>query len=79
MNNDSLGMIFLIALLAAVIFLFIRIALKIRRNGGSLTTMMFGATYEFLNKDKREAVEQIVEVKASKKMEEQSTNEPKDK
>jgi len=79
MNNDSLGLIFLIALLAAVIFLFIRIALKIRRNGGSLTTTMFGATYEFLNKDKREAVEQIVEVKASKKMEEQSTDEPKDK
>ena len=35
---------------------------------------MFGATYEFLNKDKRKAVKEIVEMKANKKMDEQKSD-----
>ena len=34
---------------------------------------MFASTYEFLNKDKREAVEEIVEMKANKKSEEEKS------
>ena len=41
-----------------------------------MTTTMFASTYEFLNKDKREAVREIVEMKANKKFEEESTNKP---
>ncbi|HAB50963.1 MAG: hypothetical protein A2315_17315 [Ignavibacteria bacterium RIFOXYB2_FULL_35_12] len=55
---------------------FIRIALRIRRNGGSITTTVFAATYDFYNKDKRKAIEVISEQKASKKMEEQLSNQP---
>ncbi len=36
---------------------------------------MFASTYEFLNKDKREAVEEIVEMNANKKMKEESNSE----
>ncbi len=64
--------------LIVVIIVFIRIALNVRKYGGSLTTTMFAATYEFLNKDKREAVKEIVEMKANKKMEEESSDEPND-
>ena len=39
---------------------------------------MFASTYEFLNKDKREAVEEIVEMKANKKLEEESSDKPID-
>ena len=39
-----------------------------------MTTTMFASTYEFLDKDKREVVEEIVEMKANKKQEEGSTN-----
>jgi hypothetical protein len=67
------------ALILLVIFVFIRIAIRVRRNGGSLTTTMFASTYEFLNKDKREAVEEIVNLNANKKLEEFPTTEPKDK
>lgn len=41
-----------------------------------MTTTMFASTYEFLNKDEREAVEKIVEMKANKKLEEESANKP---
>lgn len=36
---------------------------------------MHGSTYEFLGKDKREAVEHVVEVKAKKKMDEELSGE----
>jgi len=73
MNNDLLNISFVIILILFVIFIFIKIALRIRKYGGSLTTTMFASTYEFLNKDKREAVEEIVEMKANKKMEEEKS------
>ena len=79
MQDDILSLIVVVVGLLAVIFVFIRIAIRLRKHGGSLTTTMFAATYEFLNKDKREAVEGIVETKAHKKMEEQSSDEPKEK
>ncbi len=76
MQDDTLSLIVVVAGLLAVIAVFIRIAIRLRKYGGSLTTTMFAATYEFLNKDKREAVEVIVETKANKKMEEQSFDKP---
>ena len=46
---------------------------------GSMTTTVFGATDGFLTKDKKAAVEIMTEIKAKKKMEEQSSKEPKNK
>ena len=51
------------------------LAASIREYGGSLTTTMFASTYKFLNKDKREAVGEIVEMKANKKLEEDESDE----
>lgn len=78
MNSDTLGLLTIAAVLMVGIYIFIRIAIRLRKYGGSLTTTMFGATYEFLNKDRKEAVKEIVEMKANKKMEEQRTDKPRE-
>jgi hypothetical protein len=77
MGNDTLSLVVVIVAIIAVIIVFVRVAIHLRKYGGSLATTMFAATYEFLNKDKREAVEEIVEMKANKKMEEESSDQPK--
>ena len=65
-----------IFLLTAAIYLFICISGKLRKGGGSLTTTMLGATDLFYDKEKKNAVSQIVEMKAEKKREEQSSEAP---
>jgi len=77
MESDTFNIILSAVLILLVIFVFIRIALRIRKHGGSMTTTMLASTYEFLNKDKRESIEEIVELKANKKMEEESSDKPK--
>jgi hypothetical protein len=77
MANATFNILFVIIILAAVIFVFIRIAVKIRRGGGSFTTLMYGATDEFYNKDKKKAIEQVIEQKAGKKMTEDTSGESK--
>lgn len=76
MQNDLLNISFVVLLILLVLFIFIKIAIRLKKYGGSMTTTMFASTYEFLNKDKREAVEEIVEMNANKKLEEQSSNKP---
>lgn len=78
MSNDSLNIVLAAILLLVIIYIFVRIALRARKYGGSQTTTMLASTFEFLNKDKRKAVEEIVELKANKKMEEESSDKPKD-
>ena len=78
MENNTFSIFVLLIVLIGVIYIFIRIAIRVRKHGGSLTTTMFASTYEFLNKDKREAVEEIVEMKANKKLEEESSDKPID-
>jgi hypothetical protein len=72
-------LIFIAAIILFIIFIFIRIAVRVKRNGGCLTTTMFASTYEFLNKDKREAIEEIVNLNANKKLEGFPTGEPNNK
>jgi hypothetical protein len=73
-----LDLIFIFALILLIVYVFIRIALRIRKYGGSLTTTMFASTYEFLNKDKRDAVEEIVNMNANIKTEEETSGQSKD-
>lgn len=75
MGNDLTSLLIVAAGIIAVVYIFIRIAVKLRRYGGSMTTTLFASTYEFLNKDKQKAVEEIVETKANKKLEEQKSGE----
>jgi len=78
MGDDVVSIIAVIIILTTVVIIFIHIAVKIRKYGGSLTTTMFAATYEFLNKDKREAVEEILDMNINKQKEVPPTNKPKD-
>jgi len=54
-GNDTINLLLIIVLLIVTNYVFIRIALKLRKYDGSLTTTMFGSTYQFLKKDKRES------------------------
>ena len=74
--QDLSTLLVILFVLIAVMVTFIRIALRIRRNGGSITTTVFAATYDFYNKDKRKAIEVLSEQKAGKKMVEQLSNQP---
>ena len=69
MNDNLLSIIVVAAAIAVFIIMFIRIAIRLRKYGGSLTTITFGTTYEFLNQDKREAVEEILDMNVNKKKE----------
>ncbi len=57
----------IIALLALIIWIFIRITIRARRRGGSLTTLVLGSTDEFLTQEKSKAAETIVDENAGKK------------
>ncbi len=72
MSSDTFSLLFGSVLLLFLIIGFVWISIKVRKHGGSMTTTMHAATYEFLSKDNRAAIGQIVEVKANKKMEEES-------
>ncbi|MFC2088543.1 hypothetical protein ACFLSX_03000 [Calditrichota bacterium] len=50
--------------------------MHVRKGGGSMTTVILGATDEFYNRDKKKAVEMIVEQNAHKKLDEQSDADP---
>ncbi len=73
MSNDTFSLLLVSALLLVVIIGFVRISIRVRKFGGSMTTTMHATTYEFLSKDNRAAIEQVAEVKANKKMEEQES------
>lgn len=73
MNNDALNIIVVSIILTVVVFIFIRISLRVKKHGGSMTTTMYASTYEFLGKEHREAAEEIVERKADKKFDQEST------
>ncbi|VAX18874.1 hypothetical protein MNBD_IGNAVI01-753 [hydrothermal vent metagenome] len=78
MDNDIFNLIFMAVVFIAVIYVFVRISMRVRKHSGSMLTTMHASTYEFLSKDAREAVEEVVEMKANKKMEEESSDKPKD-
>ena len=79
MNDENITLLFATIIFITFIYLFFRLANRIRKHGGSMLTTMYASTYEFLDSDKREAVEQVLEMKAGKKMEEELSCEPKDK
>ena len=73
MSKDTIDIILVFVLLLTAAMVFIRIAVKVRRGGGSMTTLMHGAVDGFYNKDKKKAIEYTTEQKAGKKMKEQSS------
>ncbi len=73
--EPNLISLLLIGFLLVVIFAGIIIIAR-KRKFGFQSTLLFGATHEFYDKDKKAAIEIMVEQKAGKKMEEQSSDEP---
>jgi len=76
---ENLNFILTMAFFIIVVLLFIRLALRIRKNGGSMTTTVHGSLDAFYNKDKKKAVEMVIEKRSGKKLEEQSSSDDKDK
>ena len=74
--NDLLISVFVLALLVLVIGTFIRICVRLRRGGGSLTTIVLGATDGFLTHDRSKAAETIVNENAGKKFEQLPPSDP---
>lgn len=78
MNNDLYSLLFLLVVLIFFIYLFIRMAISIRKSGGSMLTTMHAATYDFLDKDKRKSVKEVIERKANKILDEEFSDRSKD-
>ena len=65
------------AVIIVVTVLFVRICIRLRGHGGSLTTIVLGATDEFLTKDRSKAAETIVNENAGKRFTVQNSSESK--
>ena len=63
--------------IVVVIVLFVRICKRLRGHGGSLTTIVLGATDEFLTKDKSKAAETIINENVGQKFTVQRSGETK--
>ena len=75
--SDAFAFVSVVILLVLVAGIFIRISMRLRRGGGSLTTVVLGTTDEFLTHDKSKAAETIVDENAGKKFEDQRSGGPK--
>ena len=65
-------------LILLVLILLVRISSRLRKRGGSLTSILFGSTFEFYNKDRQKAAEVIVEERSGKKQKEQHSGNAND-
>jgi len=81
MSPDTFGLIFVIVLVAAILISLIYFIAKpsSRRKGSFPSTAFYGATADLLNKDKKAAVEHVLDVQAEKKMKEQESGDPDEK
>ena len=75
--NDLLTLASVLILLVVVIGTFIRICVRLRRGGGSLTITVLGATDGFLTHEKSKVAETIVNENAAKKFDQLPSTDPK--
>lgn len=74
-----LEILLIIVAVTAFAFLLTKYFRNARKGGGSMPVTIYGATDAFMDTNKKKAVEIIVEERAGKKMEEQSSDEPYNK
>jgi hypothetical protein len=74
--NEALSLLSILGLLILVVGTFVRICIRLRRGGGSMTTTVLGATDAFLTHDRRKAAETIVNENAGKKLEQLPSTDP---
>ena len=71
--------VIIIAVLAPVIYLFIRLRIKRSGTTADLFITSYGATDAFFHNEQKQAIETIADTNAHKKMEDQSLGDDKDK
>lgn len=76
-SPEAVSLVTVVVVLILVVGIFIRIAMRLRRGGGSLTTVVLGATDAFLSRDRRKAAETIVNENAGKGREDPHLKETK--
>jgi hypothetical protein len=74
--TDTLTLLFVLALLIVIIGAFVRICVRLRSGGGSLTCTVLGATDGFLTHERSKAAETIVDENAGKKFEQLPSTDP---
>ena len=74
--SDTLSLVVVALILLVVIGIFVRISIRLRKGGGSLTTVVLGATDGFLTHEKSKAAETIVDENAGKKFEQLPSTDP---
>jgi hypothetical protein len=72
-SNETFYLLLVLVILIAAISLFIFISLKIRKGGGSMTTISLGAVDECLTKEKSKSAETIVNLNAGKIVDSQTS------
>jgi len=68
--DEIISIVLPAAILLLVAIVFLRVSRRMRKRGGSFTSILLGSTYELHGKDRRGAIEVIVEQKAEKKQKE---------
>ena len=71
--------VIIVAVLAPIIYLFIRLRIKRSGTTADLFVTSYGATDAFFHNEQKQAIETIADTNAHKKMEEQSAGDDKDK
>lgn len=74
---DLAPLIAVAAVLILIIAGYIRLCIRLRKGGGSLTTIGLGSTHELMTKDRQKASETIVDMNAGKKREDPNIKESK--
>ena len=74
--KEFLNIVFPFLILFALVLLFIRLAVRLRKKGGSLSSVMFGGTWELHNADRRAGIREIIEQKTDKKKKEDDSGDP---
>ena len=75
--SEILPFIAIAVVLIVVIGGYIRVCIRLRKGGGSLTTIGLGTTYEFMTKDRRKASATILNMNAGKKQKDPHIKESK--
>ncbi|MBN2412692.1 hypothetical protein JXQ31_13465 [candidate division KSB1 bacterium] len=78
MQNITTIIIILVFIFITLTIFFLTF-LRLRKRGGNLTTVLFGAIYEFFNLQQREQVEQVVEHKSTPAQTEQDSAKEQEK
>jgi hypothetical protein len=77
--NEALPLLSLLGLLIIIVGIFVRVCVRLRSGGGSLTTTVLGATDGFLTNERSKAAETIVNENAGKKFEQLPSSNPEKK